>query len=174
MSKNRIAPEAGWVNPTRLPKGPNGRALCRKCGQEVPKGCRTFCSEACVHEHKLRTNPGYVRKQVFQRDRGVCHLCGLDTVTEEQRLALEVNSAWRTSPDAWAAAKEVFLTILGAKPGSRNHGGYWDADHIVPVSLDGGGCGLDNYRTLCIPCHKQATASLRKQLSRDRRAQEKP
>ena len=163
MSKNRIAAEAGWVNSKRLPVGPDGRPLCRKCGQEVPKGRRTFCSEACVHEHKLRTDPGYVRKQVFQRDRGVCFLCGLDTVTEEQRLALAANSAWREGPAARTVAEKEFFTVLGVRFGNRRHGGYWDADHIVPVSQDGGECGLDNYRTLCILCHKKVTAELRQQ-----------
>lgn len=36
----------------------------------------------------------------------------------------------------------------------------WDADHIVPVVEGGGQCGLENYRTLCHPCHKRATAEL--------------
>jgi len=36
----------------------------------------------------------------------------------------------------------------------------WDADHIVPVCEGGGQCGLDNYRTLCHPCHKRVTREL--------------
>ena len=36
-------------------------------------------------------------------------------------------------------------------------GGLWDADHIIPVKNGGGCCGLDNLRTLCIPCHKNIT-----------------
>lgn len=36
----------------------------------------------------------------------------------------------------------------------------WQADHIKPVVEGGGGCGLDNYRTLCLRCHKGATAEL--------------
>jgi 5-methylcytosine-specific restriction protein A len=169
MSKNRVAPDAGYVNPSKLARGPNGRALCRRCGQEVPVGRRTFCSDLCVHEHKLRTNPGYVRKQVFVRDRGVCAVCGLDTVITEQQLALVINTSWHTGPAVWAAAKDEFRLKLGAKNGGRNHGGFWDADHIVPVIKDGGGCGLDNYRTLCIPCHKQETTALRKQLAEERK-----
>ncbi len=37
----------------RMPKGPNGRNLCRRCATEVPRGRITFCSDACVHEWKL-------------------------------------------------------------------------------------------------------------------------
>lgn len=36
----------------------------------------------------------------------------------------------------------------------------WEADHIVPVVEGGGGCGLEGYRTLCVPCHKTHTAAL--------------
>lgn len=71
----RIDKRAGWVIPKDLPKGPNGCALCRWCSKETPSKRRTFCSEACVHEFKLRTNPGYVREQVFERDQGVCAKC---------------------------------------------------------------------------------------------------
>jgi hypothetical protein len=39
----------------------------------------------------------------------------------------------------------------------------WEADHIVPVSEGGGQCGLDNYRTLCVPCHKAETARLKRE-----------
>src|SRR5262249_47445533 len=34
------------------------KASCRWCGVKVPKGRRSFCSDACVHEHKLRSDPG--------------------------------------------------------------------------------------------------------------------
>lgn len=169
MSKNRVSPDAGYVTPSKLSRGPNGRALCRRCCQEVPQGRRTFCSDLCVHDHKLRTNPGYVREKVFERDRGVCAVCKLDTVITEQQLALAINTAWRIGPDVWAAAKVEFRLKLGADLGSRRRGGFWDADHVVPVVQDGGGCGLDNYRTLCIPCHKQVTSSLRKQLAAERK-----
>lgn len=34
---------------------------------------------------------------------------------------------------------------------------HWDADHIIEVRHGGGGCGMDNYQTLCKPCHKIKT-----------------
>ena len=33
----------------------------------------------------------------------------------------------------------------------------WHADHIIPVHKGGGGTGLWNFQTLCIPCHKIKT-----------------
>ena len=43
--------------------------------------------------------------------------------------------------------------------------GYWEADHIVPVCEGGGLCGPENYRILCIPCHRRVTAELAKRRS---------
>ena len=34
----------------------------------------------------------------------------------------------------------------------------WQADHILPVFLGGGGCTLENFQTLCISCHKAKTS----------------
>jgi hypothetical protein len=79
MSTDRLPKERGWADSSKLQKGPNGRPCCRQCGQEVPKGSRTFCSHQCVHDWKCRTDPGYQRDQVELRDRGVCTLCSIDT-----------------------------------------------------------------------------------------------
>jgi hypothetical protein len=79
---------------------------------------------------------------VLKRDRGVCALCGRDTIALRQQLDQmpldEVNQ---------------MLINLGYK------GRYlkmrmrlWCADHIVPCYL-GGEDVLANYRTLCYPCH---------------------
>lgn len=35
----------------------------------------------------------------------------------------------------------------------------WEADHILPVCRGGGASGLDNFQTLCAPCHKSKTHS---------------
>ncbi|CAM9444422.1 unnamed protein product [Ascophyllum nodosum] len=39
-------------------------------------------------------------------------------------------------------------------------GMFWHADHIVPVVRGGGQCSLNNYRTLCVPCHAKFTKRL--------------
>ena len=138
----------GWVKPSSLDRGPGGRALCRWCRSEVPKGRRTFCSDACVHEWKLRTDPGYLREQVFARDRGVCAQCGVDTVAlrrDMRRLDY--------------AARRQFLKKWRLRENSRKS--LWDADHLVPVAEGGGQCDLSNMRTLCLLCHREATAELR-------------
>jgi len=36
----------------------------------------------------------------------------------------------------------------------------WQADHILPVCKGGGACGIDNFQTLCVDCHKSKTSNL--------------
>ncbi|MBI1786649.1 MAG: HNH endonuclease [Acidobacteria bacterium] len=136
-----------------LPKGPNGRVLCRWCGLEVPPRRLTFCSEYCVHEWRLRTDPGYLRECVLERDRGICAACGVDTLAEWNHLR-------RMRRDK----RMVALRAWGVRNPRRSS--LWDADHIVPVAEGGGECDLANLRTLCLRCHKRATAELRERLSR--------
>ena len=145
--------KGGWIRAHSLPKGPNGRALCRWCAIEVPKGRRTFCSEDCVHEWKLRTDPGYLREQVFARDRGICASCGVNTERARNHFR---KLDYR--------ARRKFLKEWGLNENWRRS--LWDADHIVPVAEGGGECDLANMRTLCLKCHRAATSELRERLAR--------
>jgi len=129
----------GWVKRQRGP--------CRWCGGRVPPRRFTFCGPACVHEWKLRTDPGYLREQVFARDRGVCARCGLDTEAMRKHKRKLDFSARKQFEKEW---------------GIRRH--LWDADHIVPVAEGGGECDLSNMRTLCLRCHRKATTELRERI----------
>ena len=152
----------GETKPTRTKTGgrvarheiehsPAGRPLCRWCKAEAPKGRRTFCSDACVHQWRLRTDPAYLREKVFDRDRGVCAQCGVDTmVLRRDMRKLDY------------AARRQFLRQWKLREGSRKS--LWDADHVVPVAEGGGQCDLSNMRTLCLLCHRAATAALRARL----------
>ena len=131
-----------------LPKGAEGRSLCRWCSLEVPAGRRTFCSDFCVHEWRLRTDPSYLREQTFERDRGFCAICGADTVAAFNHIRRSRGTARLRQLQHW-----------GLK--SLNRRSLWDADHIVPVVEGGGACDLANIRTLCLLCHREATARLR-------------
>ena len=143
----------GWVDRKEIPRGPNGRGLCRWCSIEVPRGRYTFCSEFCVHEWKLRTQPAYLREQVLERDRGICASCKIDTIAAARKLRFARGSN-RTS----------LLAHWGLR--SRSRKSLWDADHIIPVIEGGGECDLDNIRTLCLRCHRDATTELRRRIRR--------
>ena len=153
----RTLPEAGAVSAEeRLSLGANGRPLCRWCRLDILAARRrTFCSAFCVHEWRLRSDPGYVRDLVFARDRGICQLCETDTV-----------AAFTSLKRSRGSARANALVMWGLRSvGSRRS--LWDADHIVPVAEGGGQCDLGNLRTLCLPCHREVTADLRRRLRVD-------
>jgi 5-methylcytosine-specific restriction protein A len=150
MSTKRSMP-GGWADRQALAKGLNGRNLCRWCNLEVPKGRSTFCSAWCVEEWRLRSDPGYLREKVLERDAGICASCGVDCLLAGRQLKR-----------LRGAARLKALLHWGLRAGSRMS--LWDADHIVPVVEGGGECDLQNIRTLCLKCHRTVTAELRARL----------
>ncbi len=138
----------GRANLSALPRGAQGRVLCRWCASEVPKGRRSFCSAVCVHAWRLRTSHAYMRQQVFLRDRGICARCTVDTV-----------EAYRLIRRSRGGSRQRLLSLWGLSALKRKS--LWDADHIVPVIEGGGECDLANLRTLCVHCHRIATKALR-------------
>jgi hypothetical protein len=160
---------------------------CRNCGRELP-GKRCWCwpgveGRDCAHEWNVRTNPGYARRMVEQRDRGVCCVCGLDTVALKGALhAIAARHYPMTEHDYLEAATLLWLLDFDASASNARYWGFrwaraflgprtlWQADHVVPVVDGGADLGLANLRTLCIPCHRRETAALRRALAFRRRA----
>ncbi len=145
--------QGGRANYRALPRGENGRLLCRWCYVEVPKGRRSFCGSQCVHSWRLRTDPSYLRAQVLHRDRGICAYCTVDT-----------RAAFIQLKHSRGKQRKFLLNYWGLRRLSRRS--LWDADHILPVAEGGGECDLSNLRTLCLACHKMFTGELRTRLSR--------
>ena len=95
-------------------------------------------------------------KQVFERDNGICCICGLDITNYEKLLA-----RWQK--------KYCFDDIRKIL---KEHGlpapkiGYlsWQIDHEKPLAR-GGQTMLTNLRLLCLTCHKDVTKDLKKQLA---------
>lgn len=93
---------------------------------------------------KFRLRIASVRKAVFERDRGICALCGLDAEALRRELTdLPVNER---------QAREKTLRW------PKHRLDFWDADHITPVA-ENGHPAMDNLRTLCLTCHRKVTAS---------------
>lgn len=136
------------------------KGLCRWCEKNVHQFSskrRTFCSDECVHEYRLRSSPAYMRQQVRKRDKCICSLCGLNCFA----LAKELR---RLSKSGQAHLEEITFKTKGLEPvkflGTKKRS-LWAADHILPVVEGGGECGLENMRTLCLWCHKKVTAELK-------------
>lgn len=151
---------------------PEGHRLCRcGCGDRVGKGRRTFASEKCVHEWRLRTDAGYLREQTFNRDRGICAACGLDTEAARLRLRILTNHIWHFRGTALLTTNTDLVeeAIRMRKAGFPSPSmTWWHADHIVEVVRGGGECGLENIQTLCVPCHRKKTAQLAAERARER------
>ena len=159
--------EAGWAGGEVVEVGAHGRPLCRWCRMEIlAKRRRTFCSEYCVHQWRLRSDPGYLRDQVFLRDKGVCGLCGTDTVAAFGELKRSRGKVRGELLEVWGLRSVGATTPAGKKrpPGTPTRRSLWDADPVRAVAEGGGECDLDNLRTLCLCCHREVTADLRRRL----------
>ena len=143
-ARRRAVDRDHWGKPDR---DSAGEPICRWCrGVIAAPRRRTFCSDVCVHEWRLRSSPSYVREQVWKRDAGICRRCSFDVKQAE--------AAWRRARPQKTARHER-RAWRAARP-------RWEADHILPVADGGGECGLDNYRLLCRTCHVAVTAQWRR------------
>ena len=147
--------KGGWVDPKSLPKNVDGLNQCRWCSKSCIPPRKTFCSNNCVHEHRIRTNSRYMKDCVYKRDNAICACCKQDT----KKIAREAKKYKQNKN--WSEYYKL-LEQHSIPPKRKLHlrglgGGFWDADHIVAVKDGGGACGLENIRTLCIKCHKQVT-----------------
>ena len=188
--------EGGGVSTKRFyrlpyPKDENGKPLCRWCRGPVERPRLTFCSNKCVEEAKLRLSGTWVRDMVWERDHGICRTCGVDTV-QKRREVLAWDKANRTPlwgelrfrtvdfkqesrlyREAVSQHAEFRKQSVGDWPTAGSRKTFWDADHILEVVNGGGLCGIENYQTLCVPCHKAKTAKLAKDRSEARRREKK-
>ena len=148
--------------------------LCAWCGGKLPTVSKasgvesTYCSRECAEQGRLKRGGMYgsthIRAQVFALEGGVCRLCGIDahalfvrisSLHPAERLNALCGANWKLPKTPKA------LDRLLQDP---KEGDFWQADHIVAVAEGGGGCGLSNLRTLCVPCHTEETAKLRARL----------
>ncbi len=63
-------------------KRADGMWGCRGCGSPIPKGRESWCSNACYAQFDTSS----VVRAVWERDRGVCCTCGIDTEKIVNRL----------------------------------------------------------------------------------------
>src|SRR3981081_599570 len=102
-----------------LQLGPNKRPLRRWSYLEtLARRRRTFCSDFCVHEWRLRTDPGYLRDQVLKRDRGRCACCRVDTLVVQGILKRSRGTTRQRLLNYWDLPRYTGRSL-------------WEADHIT-------------------------------------------
>lgn len=162
----------------------NGKDLviCRWCGGEVPPRRQTWCSDECVHEFRLRSDVGYARQKVLERDRGICSRCGHDATTtlrmiEESQYfyalfglcKCAVVNRWSTGGSSFSFLTDPRFQKRCPCPSCQARPlGRWEMNHILPVVEGGGCCAIDNLETLCMACHKTHTRELARRRARSR------
>jgi 5-methylcytosine-specific restriction protein A len=112
-------------------------------------------------EYRLAHDWGFIRSKVFRRDRGVCALCGSDTLFYRDMV---VKCGRAVSP-AYGERDAFYRAMLGYANPIRDP---WDADHIVG-RVEGGAHDLENLRTLCGRCHRGITATQARRRAERRR-----
>lgn len=149
-------------------KRPDGTFGCRGCGGDIPKGRLTWCSHKC-HE---QFDPFYVKQTVWKRCSGRCEKCGKDCSKAAQRAHQEQKPK---PPDYRADCKldfpyhykayyehPAYKEYLANCKKWRSQKPAPEYDHITP-HCEGGKFTPENIRLLCVLCHKERTATWRKE-----------
>lgn len=153
----------------------------------------------CYVQYALRAgDSAIIRRLVGERDKGICARCGTDTTRDKlywreterlwqwlaeaengglmsrfrrEKLRAPIQHEWDERRERHWYARRLVEIELKARIGRKSTSGHWwEADHIKAVSEGGGGCGLENFQTLCIPCHKWKTRQLMRRLAAKKRA----
>jgi len=164
MTNRRRLKESGKLEGKRVVK------ICRWCKRIIhnpkhgKKGQRqTFCSDQCVHEWKIQSDPGYVRRCLEKIEHSICQVCGTDTDALKLKLKVDAQRLAAAGDDRpWEEIWKQLSKDAGYPDPSKYS--WWEAHHIKSVAEGGGLCGLEGYQTLCIKCHKEETRELRKRL----------
>jgi len=152
-------------------KNADGKWICRWCGKVCPGRRRSWCCDECLNEYWILRDPGYARRRTYERDKGVCAICGLDTELIEGIVKWGMDERARDCRGSYYhdSQRRQVLDLIKIEYGGAIH--LWEADHTVPVAEGGGSCGLDNIRTLCIGCHHDETRKLHGRLANKRKGQ---
>jgi 5-methylcytosine-specific restriction endonuclease McrA len=128
----------------------------------VPGG--HIVSNAAMSANRSGSN-ATIRRRIFQRDHGICALCGVDCDVLGQALDAE----WQRVKQAHTPREQLERAEFRKRyRWFFRRTSCWDADHIVPV-VEGGDAALENIRTLCVPCHQRVTKELVKRRASHRR-----
>jgi len=152
-------------------RAPEGRR-CARCQKLIKReddagGDPPYCVSDCAEAARLERADGQLRELVLKRDQGVCAVCGEDCRELRRQVdalleaaAVAPNGIDRTTALGRLSARVHGLVRVGFDRHALEKGhALWECDHVDP-RVRGGPSTLENARTLCLSCHKEATASL--------------
>jgi HNH endonuclease len=144
---------------------------CAWCSSDLTRAQRiakaVYCSQECAEAGRLRRG-GWastaIRSAMFALEAGVCKKCNINAhAFYEQIMALEPAerlNRYQSAKWRMPASNRAYQAMLN----DPKEGDFWQVDHKVAVVEGGGNCGLENLRTLCVPCHREETEKLRVRL----------
>lgn len=142
------------------------RSVCAKCGVDTEARAREAREWAQVIRWLAR------RHYTDLLDRRELHCFRAENPTPSQLAYYEAREncaiGWDVISYSDVAVREEIERRFGKAVVSAS-GHSWEADHIIPVVEGGGCCGLENYRTLCLSCHRMETANLARRRADARR-----
>lgn len=153
---------------------PTAKGQCRACGAPVPKGRQTSCGRSCSERIRALCFTHEQARLVCARDRGICAACGCDTA-KVKRIMRHVRH-WLYRWHIRARFGRSICREIAREWGFTGSREY-EIDHVTPV-CEGGGVRRDmtvedvlaNLRTLCVPCHRDATRELSRRRAEAKRA----
>lgn len=160
-----------------LRKDENGNPLCRWCRGPLQPPRRSWCSDKCVQEYLLLSSPQAIRRAIFERDRGICAICGVATMAWKRAYEDELERLYGILRSKMILAQEERKALWDEVGRVHDRMKYlrkylgshcWEAHHIIAVVEGGGECGLEGYQTLCLSCHKGQTKELRARLKKNK------
>lgn len=145
---------------------------CAWCGTGMSgsaiKAGSTYCSQECAEEGRLRRGGKFaavqIRAATFALEGGTCTICGMNAhdLFEQIRALQPPERLNKLLSANWALPKSS--KALERLLNDPKEGNFWQVDHIRAVAEGGGSCGMENLRTLCVPCHTRETAQLHSRL----------
>lgn len=156
-----------------LPHWDKGKGYCRWCG-DATSGNRLWHPGKCLDDFFLATTSKSQRRVCFERDKGVCRCCGLDTEREKARvretegMLLSLRRLERRGPPFipwhgnWNQDEDEMRAAMMVRGLRQPPGAWWQADHIKPLVEANGDITYwqaDNLQTLCHWCHAKKSAA---------------
>lgn len=160
---------------------PRSDGLCRMCQKKLTGKQRNWCSRECGNEAFddlmfAKGSSTQIRARVFERDNGICALCGIDAekiqrisnfakwslITHSDRVnpferGYEfVDNKFRNFHEEFEKSYLKSARVVWANTALNFGGSCWQADHITEV-FHGGKHEMENLQTLCNLCHKNKT-----------------
>ena len=132
-----------------LPRGPNGRKLCRcGCGREATPPRRCYYSDECDAAYSNAVNWNFLTGAILRTRGEVCERCGINVRDFHADYWWLYHNLPRPLFDALDACliQEGWSTMSGSS---------WVNIHHIIRRADGGADHPSNLQVLCVPCHKE-------------------